>query len=67
MNINLLFISRRNLREYRKIVKFFVQTLNIVIGRKMEIQVIEKTNGRINTVIGTTIKERLSTENVVKI
>ncbi len=33
----------------------------------MEIQVIEKTNGRINTVIGTTIKERLSTENVVKI
>ena len=28
-------------------------------GGKMEIQVIEKTNGRINRVTGTTIKERL--------
>ena len=33
----------------------------------MEIQVIEKTNGRINRVTGTTIKERLSVDLQIKL
>ena len=32
----------------------------------MEIQVIEKTNGRINRVTGTTIKERLRVVHIVE-
>ena len=62
-------IKRRILKDYKLLwfqftfywkndIKYlsFISRRN---GGKMEIQVIEKTNGRINRVTGTTIKERL--------